>query len=73
MTVARALILALAVAVAIEAGIYYLLVGLGTGGDLIVYVEMIWLCVAAFFGTAFVDHFDHTDEKDQGGSRLDPR
>jgi hypothetical protein len=63
MTYLRALGLAIAAALAVEAGIFYLLVGLGTGEDLIVDIEMIWLCVAAFLGVAFADHFSRADEE----------
>jgi hypothetical protein len=69
MTLLRALIFALAVALAIEAGIFYLLAGLGASAELVVEAEMVWLCVAAFCGVAFVDRFDHTDDEDRERSQ----
>jgi hypothetical protein len=63
MTHPRAIGLVIVAALAIEAGIFYLLVGLGAGEDLVVEVEMVWLCVAAFLGVAFADRFNHTDDE----------
>jgi hypothetical protein len=68
MTYFRAIGLAIVAALAIESGIYYGLIALDTGEDLIVDIEMIWLCVAAFFGVAFADQFDHTDDEDPNQS-----
>jgi hypothetical protein len=66
----RAFILAMAAALAVEAGIYYLLAGLGANGQLVVAVEMIWLCVAVVLTLLVVDHFDHSeDERGKSGSR----
>lgn len=58
MTWIRALIFVLAAAFAVEAGIFYGLIALGAGEDLLVEVEMIWLCIASFFGVGIVSHFD---------------
>lgn len=40
----RGQILAMICCLAVEAGIYYGLVGLGAGVDLVLYAEMLWLC-----------------------------
>jgi hypothetical protein len=60
----RPYLLVLAACVAIEGGIYYLLLGLGASEDLVVWVEMIWLCVAVIVTVAVGGHFDHWEDPD---------
>ena len=46
MTRYRGHIFALVGCLAVQAGIYHGLLSLGAGKDLVLYVEMIWLCAA---------------------------
>jgi hypothetical protein len=57
MSMLRPYILPLAVCLAIEAGIYYGLVSLGAREDVIVSLEMIWLCVAVLVTLTVGGHF----------------
>ncbi|MCW2981958.1 MAG: hypothetical protein JWO14_3685 [Solirubrobacterales bacterium] len=59
MTALRAYALALAACVVIEGFIYYGLVGLGASEDVMVELEMIWLCITVFLTLIVGDHFDH--------------
>jgi hypothetical protein len=58
MTQTRAFILVMALALAVEAGIFYSLAGLGAEGELIVAIEMIWLCVSVLLVASVVGHFE---------------
>jgi hypothetical protein len=58
MTQTRAFILLMAAVLAVEAGIFYSLVGLGADGELIVAIEMIWLCVSVVLAASVVGHFE---------------
>ena len=48
MSIFRPYILPFAVCIAIEGAIYYGLVGLGAREDVIVSLEMIWLCITVW-------------------------
>jgi hypothetical protein len=60
----------MAAAIAIEAGIFYGLFGLGANEDPVVAVEMIWLVVAVILGLIVMEHFEpqrdeHGDDSDR--------
>ena len=54
----RGQIVALLACVAIEAGIYYGLFGLGAESALVVDAEMIWLCATVWITLAVGEHFE---------------
>jgi hypothetical protein len=54
----RPQIIALSGCVAVEAGIFYGLAGLGAGGEFVVYVEMIWLCAAVLITLLVGERFE---------------
>jgi hypothetical protein len=54
----RALFSVMAATLAIEAGIFYGLFGLGANEDLVVAVEMIWLVVSVILGLIVMEHFE---------------
>jgi hypothetical protein len=70
MTAPRAFILAMCIAFAIEAGIFYGLAALGANGELVVAVEMVWLCVAVLLTLLFVDRFESDEHH---GKDSEPR
>jgi hypothetical protein len=55
MTWIRPFFLALAFALAVQAGLYFLLAALGASSELASAVEVIWLVVAVFMAVTFVD------------------
>jgi hypothetical protein len=55
----RGHLLALIACVAIEGCIYYGLVGLGADEQLIVTVEMIWLCATVWITLSIGERFEH--------------
>ena len=59
MTRIRRFILAMAIALAIEAGIYYLLAAMGASGDLVVTIELVWLCVVGALAPMFAERPEH--------------
>lgn len=56
----------LACCVAIEGGIFYGLAGLGADGELIVDLEMIWLCVTVVLTILIGGRFDPEGSDDRG-------
>jgi hypothetical protein len=66
MTANRALILAIACALAVETAIYYSLPLLGANGSFVLAIELIWLCVAVVLGLLFVDRYEHEGSDDRG-------
>ena len=66
MTPNRAFVLTIPVFLAVEAGIFYALVGLGAGGRTIVAVEMLWLVVAVFLAGLFMHRYEREGSDDRG-------
>lgn len=62
----RGYLITLACCVAIEGGIFYGLVGLGADGELIVDLEMIWLCITVVLTVLIGGHFDPEWTDDSG-------
>jgi hypothetical protein len=64
MTPNRAFALSIPVLLAVEAGIFYGLAGLGAGGRSVVAVEMLWLVVAVFLTCLFMHRYEHEGSDD---------
>lgn len=64
MTPNRAFVLSIPVLLAVEAGIFYGLAGLGVGGRAVVAVEMLWLVVAVFLNGLFMHRYEHEGRDD---------
>lgn len=58
MSAYRLLLFILVPALAVEAAIFYLLVGFGADEDLIICIEMIWLVVVAALGAGVFGRYD---------------
>ncbi|MBS1860835.1 MAG: hypothetical protein JSS68_03890 [Actinobacteria bacterium] len=54
----RGQILAMICCLAVEAGIFYGLVGLGAGEDLVLYAEVIWLCATVVITLSVGERFE---------------
>jgi hypothetical protein len=55
MTWIRPFVLTLAFALAVQAGIYFLLASLGASGELASAIELIWLVVTVCLAAVFID------------------
>jgi hypothetical protein len=66
MSAYRGYILTLATCVAIEAGIFYGMVGLGANGEFVAEIETIWLCVAVVLTLLIGGHFYPEGSDDRG-------
>jgi hypothetical protein len=62
----RGYLITLAGCVAIEGAIFYGLAGLGADGELIVDLEMIWLCITVVLTVLIGGHFDPEGGDDRG-------
>jgi hypothetical protein len=62
----RAILLAVPVVLAVEVGIFYALAALGTNGQTVVTVEMIWLCVAVVLASLVIGRFEDEGGDDRG-------
>jgi hypothetical protein len=62
----RAVLLAVPVFFAVEAGIFYALAALGANGRTVIAVEMIWLVLGVALTVLFAHRYEHERSDDHG-------